>query len=141
MNFNRIYVKLYIYIYFLKIEKETETKRLLEDAEPFVKHKINHDKYNYLNLVRRPVSELDETIQSEDAALATPAPEQVDTNKTAIVKLLETLELSINELYITFCEETGLDLQPLAIVKLKLNGRVSNWTRNLHLKVNAKKRR
>jgi hypothetical protein len=78
---------------------------------------------------------LDETIQSEDAALATPAPEQVDTNKTAIVKLLETLELSINELYITFCEETGLDLQPLAIVKLKLNGRVSNWTRNLHLKV------
>ena len=77
---------------------------------------------------------MDETINSEGAAIATPR-NQDTTNKNVIAKLLETLELSINELYITFCEESGLDLQPLAILKLKLNGRVSNWTRHLHLKV------
>jgi hypothetical protein len=36
--------------------------------------------------------------------------------------------------FITFCEEGSFDLQPLAILKLELNGRVSNWTKNLHTK-------
>lgn len=126
------------------VQKEVETKRLLEDSEPFVKHRINAEKYNYLNLMpRRQISELDEPTEgglNMTGGAATPVPPSVQTVESAakqnLVKLLETLELSIGELYITFCEETGLDLQPLAIMKLQLNGRVSNWTRNLHLKVN-----
>lgn len=65
-----------------------------------------------------------------------PVKTQANNEKTnKLNKLFETLELKINEIYITFCEETGLNLQPLAIVKFQLNGRVSNWTKNLHLKV------
>lgn len=136
-----------------------ETKRLLEDAEPFVKHKIHQEQYKSLNLNKRPDSALeDETaaaatvattaatvIMAETSAAitygltvastaATPVPPPLPPPKSALTKLLETLELSINQLYITFCEESGFNLQPLAIVKLELNGRVSNWTRNLHLK-------
>jgi len=45
-----------------------------------------------------------------------------------------SIELNIKEAHIKFCEESSIDLQPLAIVRLTLNGRVSNWTKNLHVK-------
>ncbi len=44
------------------------------------------------------------------------------------------LELNIKEAHIKFCEESNIDLQPLAIVRLCLKGKVSNWTKNLHVK-------
>lgn len=138
-----------------------ETKRLLEDAEPFVKHKLHQEQYKSLNLNKRPDSALEDETAAAAATAATTAatvimaetsaaitygltvastaatpvpPPPPPPPKSALTKLLETLELSINQLYITFCEESGFNLQPLAIVKLELNGRVSNWTRNLHLK-------
>lgn len=105
-----------------------------------MKHKIDASQYSSLNLVNK--------IEQDDTAAAATTPGQPLSRTQSIMglisevevvpksktKLLETLELSIGELYVTFCEETGLDLQPLAILRLQLNGRVSNWTRNLHLK-------
>lgn len=109
-----------------------------------MKHKINQEQYSYLNLAKPDVPEGEEedeagqTITTTTLVNITSAQQETqpnnNNNNSALQKLLETLELSINELYITFCEESGLDLQPLAIVKLQLNGRVSNWTKNLHLK-------
>ena len=42
--------------------------------------------------------------------------------------------LTIDDAIIIFCEEVGLDLQPLLTLNFKLGGHVSNWTRNLHMK-------
>jgi hypothetical protein len=51
-----------------------------------------------------------------------------------LTELLEALDLEIEKAFITFCEETGVDLQPLAVVKLKVDSRIANWTNNLHCK-------
>lgn len=108
-----------------------ETKRLLEDSIPFVKHTIKQDQY--LNIRDSRISN-EEAIVSINPVNDNPV-KTTNNEKTNLNKLFETLELKINEMYITFCEETGLNLQPLAILKFQLNGRVSNWTKNLHLKV------
>jgi hypothetical protein len=109
-----------------------ETKRLLEDSIPFVKHTIKQDQY--LNIRDSRISN-EETIVSNPVNVNDNPVKTTNNEKTNLNKLFETLELKINEMYITFCEETGLNLQPLAILKFQLNGRVSNWTKNLHLKV------
>lgn len=57
-----------------------------------------------------------------------------ENDNTKLTQLYEALDLKIEEAFITFCEETGPDLQPLAVLKLDINGRISNWTKNLHCK-------
>ena len=40
----------------------------------------------------------------------------------------------MKEAHIKFCEESSIDLQPLAIMRICMKGKVSNWTKNLHVK-------
>jgi hypothetical protein len=126
-------------------EKETEIKKLLEDAEPFVKHKIDKDKY-LLDGKSKPVIELD--LDDFNVTVTKPLEENnVATTTTALViretkeqlssnlqKVIETLDLKIDDAVIIFCEEVGLDLQPLLTLNFELGGSVSNWTKNLHMK-------
>ena len=43
--------------------------------------------------------------------------------------------MDVKEAFIIFCEESGDEIQPLAILKFELSGRVANWTRNMHMKL------
>ena len=112
-------------------QKETEIKRLLEDSEPFVHHKINKEQY----LKKGKSVEEEDALNADKLSKGGEAePEEVDKKSIQLLQVLETLDLSINEAFVTFCEETGIDLQPLAILKFELYGKCSNWTRNLHIK-------
>ena len=111
-----------------KVQKETEIKKLLEDAEPFIKHKIDKNQY-VLN-----GSKDESLIQELDDVNITVNQQSALVIKKKVQKVIESLDLKLDEACITFCEETGLDLQPLAIVKFGLRGCVSNWTKKLHLK-------
>lgn len=116
--------------------KQKETKKRLEESDPFVLYDVDPD-------IQHAVGTNDPHNETTTATDRTINEMTVDEHTRAVVvkedpksktKLLEILELTIKEAYITFCEESGVDLQPLAIVRLELNGRVSNWTRNLHTK-------
>lgn len=114
---------------------ESAKQKLLEDSEPF---KVHFDTDAQKNVQKRDeiAEEPDEeneidVIETNDVSM------EIDPAlKGKVTKLLETLELNINEAYIKLCEESSIDLQPLAIVKLTLRGQVSNWTKNLHVKAN-----
>jgi hypothetical protein len=116
-----------------KIKEETTKKKLLEDSEPFIKYQVEINKKNEGDEMSDYEAKNDDNLSAVDDQ-----DERNNSNTSSIIgsaqAVLESLDLEINEAYITFCEETGVDLQPLAIVKLELNGRVSNWTKNLHTK-------
>ena len=111
------------------VYKESEIKKQLEESEPFVHYDIDSRAY----LLAKTNNSTEK--ESVDANLS---PEQIKMELQDELKekkrLLEILDLTIVGAYITFCEESGIDLQPLAIIKLELNGRVSNWTKDLHTK-------
>jgi hypothetical protein len=111
-----------------KVKQESEKKKLLEDAEPFVQHKIERKQYESENANDHDDVSIEEDLRSTVSS----EKEVVQVKKSN--KLSEALDLIVKEAYITFCEEFGAHLQPLAIVKLGLNGRVSRCTAKMHLK-------
>ena len=113
---------------------ESVNKKLLEDAEPFVIHDDDEACKSYFN---KPADDHVIDADYEDIALElnkNKLEKKLNAIESKSTKLLETLKLSIKEAYIKFCEESNIDLQPLVIVKLEMDGRISNWTRNLHVK-------
>lgn len=116
---------------------ESVKKKQLEDSEPYVVH-FESEAYK-LTQKKNKVDEQEEHEENEENQIDVISNKDVDVsiyqkNKDKQTKLLETLELNIKEANIKFCEESSIDLQPLAIVRLVLNGKVSNWTKNLHVK-------
>ena len=116
-------------------EKETEIKKLLEDSEPFVKRKIDKNKY-ILNGKSKPAiqEELDDVNLKENEPKKVETHASSNTTVKKLQKVVETLDLKIEDALVIFCEEVGLDLQPLLSLNFKLDGNVSNWTKNLHMK-------
>ncbi len=105
-------------------KKQQET----EESEPNTKYIMRRENFfSQYDNTDDQVVDIDEI----DAALNVETDKCLDVKRT---KVLEALDLDIGEFIITFCEESGLDLQPLAIVKMQLDARVSNWTRNMHCK-------
>ncbi|CAF0714006.1 unnamed protein product [Brachionus calyciflorus] len=98
------------------IKKQIEERQLLENAEPFVKHRVDPSEYDS---VKKPDNT--DTIS------------QIVDNEEITTKVSEILDLKINQAFINFCEESN-DLQPLAIVKIQLEGKIANWSKNLHCK-------
>jgi hypothetical protein len=118
-----------------KIKHETQKQKLLEESEPFKRYPVERNSTNSGSKEHDELSvKSDEEYKSVDDAKSVNEESTSAESLNSYQPVLEALDLVINEAFITFCEETGLDLQPLAIVKLQLNGRVANWTKNLHTK-------
>lgn len=103
---------------------ESVNKKLLEDSEPFVVHyesEAQKSKKDEETIREEDEENQIDDISNKDVAVAI-------TMNTSSTKLLETLELNINEAHIKFCEESRIDLQPLAIVRLGLKGYYFNIT-------------
>jgi hypothetical protein len=117
--------------------EETKKNDLLKDSAPLI---IRPDsKENYLiknNDFENQVDE--ELIQGSTIRESAIAPEKdvqinIETEEERN-KCTEALDLAIQELIIVFCDESAIELQPLAEIKIMLDAQVSNWTKNLHVK-------
>jgi len=124
-----------------KKQIEEENKELLMEAsEPFKIHQIKDENskqlFSYFSVDLEDEENANNNNNNQIAMTSAAAAAATTTPITTafLTELLESLDLKINKAFITFCDETGIDLQPLAVVKLTLNGRISNWTRNLHCK-------
>jgi hypothetical protein len=106
------------------IEEKKQSE--LRDLEPFQVYHIDRKTY-----FSQYAGSDDQLVDVDEIDARSVQEKIVETRKT---RVLEALDLQIGEFVITFCEEAGLDLQPLAIVKMQLDGRVSNWTKNIHCK-------
>lgn len=100
----------------------------IEASEPFKKQRLESK-----NLFSRTQNDLDLEDDNSNSS-STHDDENEKNTENKIKELLEALDLKVLKAFIIFCEETGPDLQPLAVVKLNLNGRISNWTKNMHFK-------
>jgi hypothetical protein len=123
-----------------KKQIEEENKELLiEASEPLVIHPVKEENTKRLFSF---VSFDPEAGQDDDENDLNNNNNNTDLNEITVeaeqinklTELLEALDLEVEKAFITFCEETGVDLQPLAVVKLKVDSRISNWTNNLHCK-------
>ena len=119
------------------MQTEVENKELLiEASEPFKMHKIKAENsrrfFSFVSV--EPDADLDD-YETDNNNNNNNEPADADT-PSKLTELLEALDLYIERAFITFCEETGVDLQPLAVVKFKVDSRIANWTSNLHCKAN-----
>lgn len=119
-----------------RVIEEKKVQRLREEIVPFVEKSIQANDYflqsleasneladieaNYATINHKP----------DETPVSPAAKSQATINRT----IIETLHLVINEFMIIFCEENPAQLQAHAIVSLQLDGKVSNWTSNLHVK-------
>lgn len=118
-----------------KQAQETIKQKLLEVSEPFIARPDKKENYEMKNTdIKTQVDVEEQLLMSGEVENKVVVPKEENKSPTETTKILEALDLKIKEFLITFCEESGVELQPLAIVKLQLDGRVANWTKNLHVK-------
>ena len=112
-----------------KTKIESENKRRLEDAEPMIIRQIDESSLKLFDKANPVKGEAE-----VDELYVQPKPQENEIEPQQQNELLESLDLLIKECYITFCEESYIELQPLAVVKIRMDGRIANWTRNIHVK-------